>query len=178
MNRKSNIRSITYIALGAVILSVCSWISIPTPLVPFTLQTFGVYFLLCLFGARRAFVSLLVYIALGLVGVPVFSSFGSGVGTLFGATGGFIFGFLLSVALCIAAESIFAKNRIVRVAVCIVSLTACYAVGCLWAMRFAELGFLQLLGGCLLSFGAFDIIKIALAVYLADYLKKVAKISA
>lgn len=168
----------TFIALGAVILSVCSWISIPTPLVPFTLQTFGVYFLLHFFGARRAFVSFLVYIALGLVGVPVFSSFGSGVGTLFGATGGFIFGFLVSVALCIAAESLLGKNRLVRIAVSVVSLMACYAVGCLWVMRFAEIGFLQALGTCLVSFGAFDILKIALAVYLSDYLKRVAKISA
>ena len=172
MNQRTKLKSITYIALGAVILAICSWISIPTPFVPFTLQTLGVYFLVCFFGARRAFWSIVVYIALGLIGVPVFSSFGSGAGVLLGVTGGFIFGFLPSVALCMALESIFAKKRIYRVAVSFVSLIACYAAGALWAARFTEIGFLKTFYTCFISFSLFDVIKIFFAVMLSDYMKR------
>ncbi len=45
MRNRGKIRNMTYIALGAVMLSVWAWISIPTPVVPFTLQTFGASFL-------------------------------------------------------------------------------------------------------------------------------------
>ncbi len=177
MKQRNSIRNITYIALGAVILSVCSWISLPTPLVPFTLQTFGVFFLICFFGAKRAFLSLLVYIALGLVGVPVFSSFGAGAGVLFGVTGGFIFGFLVSAALCIALEPLLNKNRMTRIALLLLPLVSCYTVGCLWATRFSELGFLKTLVTYAVTFAPFDLIKIVLAVFTADYIKKIAKIS-
>ena len=76
---------LSYIALGAVLITICSWISIPTT-VPFTMQTFAVFFVLSILGGKRGTVSIIVYVLLGVVGVPVFAQFNSGIGILLGNT--------------------------------------------------------------------------------------------
>ncbi|MBO5869193.1 MAG: biotin transporter BioY [Clostridia bacterium] len=164
-----------YIALGAVILAVCSWISIPTPIVPFTLQTFGVFFLIYYFGAKKATASLVVYIALGAIGIPVFSNFTSGFGVLMGATGGYILGFVVSGDVCIATESLFGNKWQIRVVSSILAILACYAVGSARAMQFVETetDFLSFFIGSLLAFGVFDVVKIVFAFFVARYLKKI-----
>ena len=85
--------NLVYMALGAVLIALCSWITIPTA-VPFTMQTFAVFFILSALGGKQGTVTILVYIALGAVGIPVFSQFGAGPGVLLGNTGGYILGFL------------------------------------------------------------------------------------
>ena len=69
-----------YIALMAVLISVCSWLSVPAA-IPFTMQTYAVFTALLLLGGRRGSIAVAVYIALGAVGLPVFSG-GETVGTL------------------------------------------------------------------------------------------------
>ena len=63
-----------YIALFAVLIAVCSWISIPTT-VPFTLQTFGVFVTVGVLGGKRGSLAVLIYLLLGAIGVPVFAGF-------------------------------------------------------------------------------------------------------
>ena len=82
-----------YIALFAVLLTVCAWISVPLP-VPFTLQTFAIFAALGILGGRRGTWAVAVYLLLGAVGLPVFSGFRGGLGALLGTTGGYILGFL------------------------------------------------------------------------------------
>ena len=71
-------RDIIYIGVFATIISICSWISIPAS-VPFTLQTLGVFTAVGLLGGKRGSFSVLVYILLGMIGVPVFSGFSGGI---------------------------------------------------------------------------------------------------
>ena len=61
-----------YIALFAVMIAVCSWISVPAT-VPFTMQTFGVFLAGATLGGKRGTLSVLVWLLLGAVGMPVFS---------------------------------------------------------------------------------------------------------
>ena len=104
--RKSKTYDMVYISIFTVIIAVCSWISVPMT-VPVTLQTFGVL------GGRRGTMSVLLYILLGAVGLPVFSGFSGGIGRLTGNTGGYIVGFLFSALLMWGMEKLFGKNRIV-----------------------------------------------------------------
>ena len=85
---------LAYMAIGAVLIAVCSWISIPAS-VPFTLQTFAVFFVLSILGGKRGTVSVLLYILLGAIGIPVFAGFSGGIGVIMGSTGGYIVGFIL-----------------------------------------------------------------------------------
>ena len=92
--------ALTLSAVFTAVIAVCSQISIPLPVgIPITLQTFAVA--LCGFTLPLpcALASIGVYIALGAVGAPVFSSFGGGIGVLIGKTGGFIFGFIAMTLL-------------------------------------------------------------------------------
>lgn len=93
--RTGNAMDLAYTALGAVLIAVCSWITIPMA-VPFTMQTFAVFLTLSLLGGRRGTAAIAAYVLLGAVGLPVFSGFSGGFGVLLGATGGYIAGFVFT----------------------------------------------------------------------------------
>ena len=91
----SNTRSLTYIAIGAALIAVLSQISIPLGPVPFTLQTMALALLPAVLDGATACAAVGVYLLLGALGLPVFSGFGSGIASIVGPTGGFLWGFLL-----------------------------------------------------------------------------------
>ena len=93
MNNRFRVVDLTYMAVCAALIAICAWITVPAA-VPFTLQTFAIFFVLSLLGGKRGTIAILVYILLGAVGLPVFSGFNGGLGALLGTTGGYIFGFL------------------------------------------------------------------------------------
>jgi len=107
---------LVYMAIGAVIITVCSWISIPSA-VPFTLQTFAVFLIVALLGGKRGTISILVYILLGAVGVPVFSGMTGGFMKLVGMTGGYIIGFIFIGLIYWLAQKLFGINLTGRSAV-------------------------------------------------------------
>ena len=97
---KFSTRDLCFCAIGAALIAVCAWISIPAD-VPFTLQTFAIFAVCGLLGGKRGTVSVLVYLLLGAVGVPVFSGMRGGIGVLAGPTGGFLWGYLFGVAAAV-----------------------------------------------------------------------------
>lgn len=177
---KITTKELVFTALMAVIIAVCSWISIPTT-VPFTLQTFGVFMAVGLLGGRKGTISVLVYILLGAVGVPVFAGFSSGIGVLFGTTGGYIVGFLLSGLVYWAMTAVFGEKLPIMIIAMVIGLLVCYAFGTAWFMivyakNTAPIGLLTALGWCVFPFIIPDCIKIALAVVLTKQLKKYVKL--
>ena len=102
---KTKTYDLAYIAIFAVLIAICSWISIPMT-VPFTLQTFGVFMAVGVLGGKRGSLAVLVYILLGAIGVPVFAGFSGGLGILLNNTGGYIIGFLFSALVMWAMESL------------------------------------------------------------------------
>ena len=111
---RSKTYDIVYIGVFAVIMAICSWISIPTT-VPFTLQTFGVFIAVGVLGGKRGSLAVLVFIILGAIGVPVFSGMTGGVGILLGSTGGYIIGFLFSALVMWAMEKLPVKNAFTQI---------------------------------------------------------------
>ena len=106
---KTKTYDLAYIAIFAVVMAVCSWISIPMT-VPFTLQTFGVFMAVGVLGGKRGTLAVLVYILLGVVGVPVFAGFSGGIGVLLNTTGGYIVGFLFSALVMWGIEKVLGKK--------------------------------------------------------------------
>ena len=174
---RSKTYDIVYIAVFAVIMAICSWISIPTT-VPFTLQTFGVFIAVGILGGKRGTLAVLVYIILGAIGVPVFSGFTGGVGILAGTTGGYIIGFLFSALVMWLMEKIPGKRSVIQVISMIVGLIVCYAFGTAWFMIMytrsaGPVGLVTVLGWCVFPFIIPDLIKIVVALGLTKSLKKV-----
>ena len=89
------IQDMAIIALDAALLCVLAPLAIPAGPVPFTLATLAVYLCAAVTGMRRGTLSVLLYILIGAVGVPVFSGFAGGVQKLIGLTGGYLAGYVL-----------------------------------------------------------------------------------
>lgn len=166
-----------YIAVFAVVMAICSWISIPAT-VPFTLQTFGVFLAVGVLGGKRGTLSILVYILLGAVGVPVFAGFSGGIGSLFCNAGGYIIGFLVGALVMWGMEKVMGRKTWALAVQMVVGLIVCYAFGTAWFMIMytrsaGPVGLVTVLGWCVFPFIIPDLIKIVVALGLTKSLKKV-----
>lgn len=163
-----------YIAMFTAIMAVCSWISIPA-MVPFTLQTFGVFLAVGVLGGKRGTLSILVYLLLGAAGVPVFAGFSGGPSVLFGNTGGYIIGFLFSALVMWVMEQFLGKKRGVLALSMLLGLLVCYIFGTAWFMfiygkNTGEIGLMTALGWCVFPYIIPDLLKIALALAICKRL--------
>lgn len=169
-------RDIVYMSVFTAMISICSWISIPAS-IPFTLQTMGVFTTVGLLGGKRGTLTVLTYILLGAIGVPVFAGLTGGVSVLLGTTGGYIIGFLLSALLMWGIETIMGRNQIVLAFSMIAGLIVCYVFGTAWFMLIytqhsGVIGLSTVLGLCVIPFIIPDLIKTGVALFLTNRLKK------
>ncbi len=169
------VKDMTYIALFAVLITLCSWLSIPAD-VPFTLQTFAVFAALCTLGGKRGTLSILLYILLGAVGLPVFAGFRGSVGVLLGSTGGYIVGFLFSGLVYWLITRFFGNGKLVKLISVFLGLIVCYAFGTIWFTQVyvsdqGGIGFAAALVKCVVPFIIPDVVKLLLAVYISEKVK-------
>ena len=114
------------VALFAAMIGILSQFSIPTPFgVPVALQTFAVALCGYFLGVKKGLGAVLVWIAIGLAGVPVFTGFRGGFAVLLGLTGGFIYGFIPLVMLC----GIELKSKALRIILGAAGIVACHLCG-------------------------------------------------
>ena len=120
MNRKLKTQALTKIALCVAIMCVTSFFIIPLPFTPIviSLHTIVVNIIGLILRPKEAGLSILIYLGMGLIGLPVFSGGTGGFGKLFGPTGGFYFGFLFAVI----AISLLRGKKISMKRYCIVSI--------------------------------------------------------
>lgn len=169
-----------YIALFAVLMAVCSWISIPAA-VPFTMQTFGVFLAVAVLGGKRGTLAILVYLLLGAVGAPVFAGFSGGISALVGSTGGYIIGFLFLALVMWLMERLLCKKIWVLAVSMVLGLVVCYAFGTAWFMvvyarTTGAIGLWTALGWCVFPYIIPDLAKTALALMLSKRLAAVLKL--
>ena len=171
---------LVYIGVFAALLAVCSQIQIPLT-VPITLQTFGVFCTLEILGGKRGIFSVLVFILLGAIGIPVFAGFTGGLSILFGSTGGYILGFLLTAGIYWIAEKNLGNKLWVRITAMVLGLLLCYAFGTAWFMFIyardnGAIGLGTALGWCVIPFLLPDAVKMALAFVIGGRVKKYVKL--
>ena len=169
-------KDMAYIALCAVLLAVCSWISIPFT-VPFTLQTFAVFCTLLILGGKRGTIAVAVYILMAAVGLPVLSGFRGGAGALLGTTGGYILGFILTGLIYWLSEKVPADSPVIRIAALVCGLAVCYAFGTAWFMyvyarNTGPVALGTALSWCVIPFIIPDLAKLLLAVVISSRVKK------
>ena len=159
-------RKMTRCALFAALMAPCAWIGIPLGHTVFTMQTFGVLLALGVLGGKRGTVSILCYLLLGAAGLPVFSAFRGGIGTILGPTGGYLWGFLATGLVY------WAQEKWSRPLAMIAGLTACYACGTLWYMTYTGGAPAVVLAQTVLPYLVPDAVKLVLALRLARRLRK------
>ena len=163
------VKRICICGLFSALLCLCSWLCVPVGTLVFTLQTFAALLTLGLLGGKWGTASIGVYLALGAVGLPVFSGFRGGVGMLLGATGGFLWGFLVAGLVYWGAHYITKRTLFAMLS----ALVACYAVGAVWYQVFYFQGSLwAVLATCVVPYLLPDALKLSLALFLTKRLKR------
>lgn len=153
-------------SLFAALTAVCAWVSIPLPPLAFTMQSFSVLLCLGLLGGKWGTVTMLLYLALGIIGLPVFSGF-QGSAALLGPTGGFLWGFLLGGLAYWAAEKL---GRLPAMAAAQLTIYSC---GCLWFSFYGgNAGVWAAVLTCVVPYLVPDAVKFALAHTLAKRIGK------
>lgn len=94
LQSRSNLSMMIVSALFAAIIGILAQVVVPLPLVPITGQTLAIGLAATILGSKYGTLSVIIYLCLGAIGVPVYAEMGSGLGSLFGPTGGFLFGFI------------------------------------------------------------------------------------
>ena len=179
MNRRLTAKDLSYIAMGVALIAVCSWISIPLP-VPITLQTFAICLITAVLGLRLGLWAVVVYILLGAAGLPVFSGFRSGIGTLLGTTGGYIIGFVFTALAVGLGVKRFGRKPPLLALFMAIGILLCYTFGTAWFVLVytrtsGAIGVLTALSLCVFPYLLPDAVKILLAVPLTGRLHSLLK---
>ncbi len=165
---KIKTQDISKIALCTALIIISAFISLPT-IPPFTLQTAAIAFSGKVLGRKKGVICVLLYILLGSFGLPVFSGFRGGFAALFGATGGFILGFLP-----LGYFSGFGKTSFKSYLFMMAGLISCYILGMLWYALIYIGSFssaLSVIMSFVLPFIIPDMLKLFLALMLSARVK-------
>lgn len=171
---------IVYCATFASLIAACSWISIPST-VPFTMQTFAVFFTLLMLGGKLGSYAVITYLLLGAVGVPVFAGMTGGLGILFGMTGGYLLGFLAISFLFLLAVKKPMEKPVFDITILVVGLFLCYLFGTIqfviiYSKNVADIGILSVFSMCVFPYIIPDLIKMSIAFALAKRLRPYVKV--
>ena len=179
--RRSMIYDIVVIAISAALITVCSWISIPLGPVPFTLQTLAILAVLLTLGGRRGTIAIVVYLALGAIGIPVFAGFKGGPAALLGPTGGFLVGFIAAALIFWLLEKLVfarlmstpAKRLVFGLINSLIFELVLYVVGVIWFMtvyaaKTGPIGLGAVLSMCVIPFIIPDIVKMIAAAVIGS----------
>lgn len=169
--RTGRVQEMVYSAVFAALIAVCAQIQIPLPPVPVNLALLAVHLASALLGAKAAGGAAGAYALLGAMGLPVFSGMTGGPGVLFGPTGGFILGYILSAA--VTAWLLRGGRGFGRMCLAMACGTlCCYGLGTIWFMVLTGTGLITALGWCVLPFLPGDAAKVLLAAAVARRMKR------
>ena len=175
-NEEAEMKKLTFTALSAVLICICSWITIPFA-IPFTMQNFAVFFAVLFLGGKNGTAAIALYLFMGMIGLPVFSGFRGGIGHLLGPTGGYIVGFLFTGIVYLLLEQLIKTRPSIRWIALAIGLAVCYLTGTMWFLIVAgaqggSYTFWSALGLCVLPYIIPDCAKMVLAVYVSDRVRK------
>ena len=167
--------TITKTAVCVAMVAVLSQISFPIPFsaVPFSMGIMAVFLCGAILKRKQAVMAQMIYLALGAIGVPVFSQFRGGINVLIGPTGGYLIAYIL-MAYIVALASEKAKKRPfwTLLLAMIASLLICYIIGTWWFSVVTRNSISAAIASCVLPFVLPDIAKAVLSAYFATILKK------
>ena len=170
-NSKFSIQDICSIAIMTAITAVMAQISIPMPLgVPMTMQTFAITLAGIVLGSKKGGMSILVYVLLGAIGVPVFAGFSGGFQNLVGPTGGFIISFpIMAYLIGLGVEL---KKKELFVLFLVLGTVSNYVVGVILFCVVTQSPVATGITACVLPFIPTAIIKAVVASVLGLELRK------
>lgn len=172
--KKLTTYQLTLTAVMAAVICVLGPISIAIPVspVPISLASMAVYLAVTVLGMKLGTLSCLIYLLLGLVGIPVFAGGSAGAAKLFGPTGGYLIGYLFLALIAGAFVGRFAENKWKNIAFAalgmILGTIVLYALGTAWLAYSAGMDFQAALWAGVIPFIPGDLVKMIIAVLLGS----------
>lgn len=169
---RTSVRGLVYAALFGALTAAGAFIVIPLPPVPITAQTFFMNVAALLLGGTLGALSQLIYVMLGVVGIPVFAGGKAGLGVLFGPTGGYLAGFVLAAFVVGTVNRLKNNPGILwHIFSMLIGMFLIYVPGSSWLSFTAHMSFHKALAVGALPFIPGDLLKIALAALVSFKLK-------
>ncbi|MFW5647965.1 MAG: biotin transporter BioY [Candidatus Alkaliphilus sp. MAG34] len=169
MKGKLNIREITKLSLCTALLCVSSYIVIPLPFTPIMItgQTMAINLVALILSPTHSAMCIVAFILLGASGLPVFAGGSSGLGALFGQTGGFILGFLFAaVTMSYLKGTKISFYRYLLITI-FVGMPIIYLLGAAYMSYILNITYIEALQLGVIPFLAGDLIKAILASIIA-----------
>ena len=169
--QKNKTYALTATALMTAVTCILAPLSVPIGPVPISLTNFVIFLSLYLLNWKKGTLSLLIYLLLGLAGLPVFSGFAGGIAKLAGPTGGYIIGF---IPMAIVAGIIIDKfhQRWIQIVAMIIGTAICYAFGTVWFCFQSGYTVAAALAVCVIPFIPADLIKIVIVTIIGPMIRK------
>lgn len=173
-NSAASAKRMALIALFTSITCILAPLSIPIPISPVPITLTNLVLFLCLFilSWKEALLSYILYLLLGLCGLPVFSGFSGGPGKLAGPTGGYLIGFIFLILIAGSFFHFFPKKKTLTVIGMILGMAATYTFGTLWLSVQMNLSFPAAFSVGVLPYMIGDGVKIAAASLIGPILQK------
>ncbi len=171
-NQKIRTKQMVLIALMTAVTCVLGPLSIPLPFspVPISLTNFAIFLAIFVLGMKNGTISFIIYLLLGAVGVPVFSSFRGGLQVLAGPTGGYLIGFIFLALIMGFALDHFDRKLVPTIIGMIIGMAVCYAFGTVWLAKLLSLSFKEGLMMGVIPYLAGDAAKIIIAAIVGPKL--------
>ena len=173
--RNPIVKSICLVGVFTALMCVLSPLSIPLDSVSITLATLVIYIIGATFDYKIAVLPVVLYLLLGMAGLPVFSKFQGGIQVLFGPTGGYLFGYIPCVFLISLLISKFPNKKWLYPIAMIIGTVVLYAFGTLWFVLYLKYDIYKALLVCVVPFLPGDTFKIAVACLIGIRLSPLAK---
>ena len=166
-------RTMVVIALMTAVTCVIAPISliIPVSPVPISLGTLAVFLTAYLLGISRGLVSIILYILLGMIGLPVFSNYGAGLAKVAGPTGGYMLAYLFMIPITGWFVKTF-RHWLWHLLGMLISLAVCYLFGSAWLAHQAHMSFSAALAAGVIPFIPGDLVKIAIVLLIGPEIRK------
>lgn len=171
-NQKIRTKQMVLIALMTAVTCVLGPLSIPLPFspVPISLTNFAIFLAIFVLGMKNGTISFIIYLLLGAIGVPVFSSFRGGLQVLAGPTGGYLIGFIFLALIMGFALEHFDRKLVPTIIGMIIGMAVCYAFGTVWLAKLLSLSFKEGLMMGVIPYLAGDAAKIIIAAIVGPKL--------
>lgn len=171
-NQKIRTKQMVLIALMTAVTCVLGPLSIPLPFspVPISLTNFAIFLAIFVLGMKSGTISFIIYLLLGAIGVPVFSSFRGGLQVLAGSTGGYLIGFIFLALIMGFALDHFDRKLVPTIIGMIIGMAVCYAFGTVWLAKLLSLSFKEGLMMGVIPYLAGDAAKIIIAAIVGPKL--------
>lgn len=170
------VKPMIYASLFAALAAIGAFVKIPIPLspVPITLQVLFVLLAGLVLGSRWGGKSMLVYIILGIIGIPVFSGGSSGIGVILGPTGGYLIGFVPGAFITGLITERFGRSVYAAFSAMIAGLAAIYLFGMIQLSLVANLSIHEAALVGVLPFLIGDSIKMIAALVISGRIEHIA----